>query len=45
MYEKCIEYIGKFMIHFQGDFDFLLKKVVHVRRIFTNFTAHFLESP
>ena len=43
-FEKYIEYIGKFLVHFREILNFH-EKVVSFRRILDHFTAHFLESP
>ena len=43
VFEKCIEYIRIFFIHFsfRGDFKMLVKTDI----FYKNFMAHFLESP
>ena len=41
LFEKCIEYIRIFFIHFPGDFKILVKSDIFQK----NFKAHFLESP
>ena len=43
IFEKCKK--GKLPIHFKEILIFFFLKKVHFRRFFSNFTAHFLESP
>ena len=44
VFEKCIEYIGTFLVHFKEILNFR-EKLVSFRRILAHFTAHFMESP
>ena len=46
VFEKCIEYIGKFFVHYREKVNFL-EKEVNVRQIILEdyFVAHFQESP
>ena len=45
VFEKCIDYIGKFLAHISGRFLNCLEKGGYFGQILDHFIAHFLESP